>query len=143
MRLIDHPEMTRAGEVLCTTLGVPGFHGLEFILEEESNFAHLIEPNARCAQPGSCASLRKPDTLGEFGLDPIVQLAAWWRWSEGAKSGSSWRVSGAALGAATARRSLLRRCMSNSAVERKREPVAVGMTFVGSEGGWRAVRSVS
>lgn len=35
VRLIDHTEMTRAGEVLCTT---SGFHDLDFILEEESHF---------------------------------------------------------------------------------------------------------
>jgi hypothetical protein len=52
VRLIDHPEMTRAGELLCAALGLSGFHGLDFILEQESNRAQLIELNARCTRLG-------------------------------------------------------------------------------------------
>jgi hypothetical protein len=51
VRLIDHTEMTHAGEVLCRTLGLSGFHGLDFILDE-GNRAHLIELNARCTRLG-------------------------------------------------------------------------------------------
>jgi hypothetical protein len=67
VRLIDHPEMTRACEVLCTTLGLSGFHGLDFILENRSNCAHLIELNARCTRLGH---LRLP------GQDDLVALLA-------------------------------------------------------------------
>jgi hypothetical protein len=61
VRLIDHPEMTRAGEVLCTTLGLSGFHGLDFILEEGSNCAQLIELNARCTRLGHLRLPRQDD----------------------------------------------------------------------------------
>ena len=62
VRLIDHPEMTRAGEVLCAALGLSGFHGLDFILEQESNRAQLIELNARCTRLGHLR-LRGQDDL--------------------------------------------------------------------------------
>ena len=52
VRLVDHPEMTHAAEVLCTTLGLSGFHGLDFILEQGSNTAQLIEFNPRCTRLG-------------------------------------------------------------------------------------------
>ena len=61
VRLIDHPEMTRAGEVLCSTLGLSGFHGLDFILEEGSNGAWLIELNARCTRLGHLRLPRQDD----------------------------------------------------------------------------------
>jgi len=62
VRLIDHPGMTRAGEVLCAALGLSGFHGLDFILEQESNRAQLIELNARCTRLGHLR-LRGQDDL--------------------------------------------------------------------------------
>jgi hypothetical protein len=62
VRLIDHPEMTRAGEILCAALGLSGFHGLDFILEQESNRAQLIELNARCTRLGHLR-LRGQDDL--------------------------------------------------------------------------------
>ena len=63
VRLIDHPEMTRAGEVLCSTLGLSGFHGLDFILDQESNRAHLIELNARCTRLGHLRLPRQDDLI--------------------------------------------------------------------------------
>lgn len=61
VRLIDHPEMTRAAEVLCTTLGLSGFHGLDFILEEGSNCAQFLELNARCTRLGHLRLPRQDD----------------------------------------------------------------------------------
>lgn len=61
VRLIDHPEMTRAGELLCATLGLSGFHGLDFVLEEGSNCAQLIELNARCTRLGHLRLPRQDD----------------------------------------------------------------------------------
>ena len=61
VRLIDHPEMAHAGEVLCTTLGLSGFHGLDFILEQGSNRAQLIELNARCTRLGHLRLPRQDD----------------------------------------------------------------------------------
>lgn len=65
VRLIDHPEMTHACEVLCTALGLSGFHGLDFILEEGSNCAQLLELNARCTRLGH---LRLPKQDDLFAL---------------------------------------------------------------------------
>jgi hypothetical protein len=61
VRLIDHPEMTHAGEVLCSTLGLSGFHGLDFILEQGSNRAQLLELNARCTRLGHLRLPRQED----------------------------------------------------------------------------------
>lgn len=62
VRFIDHAEMTYASEALCSTLGLSGFHGLDFILDQESNGAHLIELNARCTRLGHLR-LPKQDDL--------------------------------------------------------------------------------
>jgi len=64
VRLIDHPEMTHACEVLCTTLGLSGFHGLDFILEQGSNRAQLLELNARCTRLGHLRLPRQDDLVG-------------------------------------------------------------------------------
>ena len=61
VRLIDHPEMTHAAEVLCSLLGLSGFHGLDFILEPESNHAQLIELNPRCTRLGHLRLPRQDD----------------------------------------------------------------------------------
>jgi hypothetical protein len=47
VRTIEHAEMARAGERVFRRLGISGFCGLDFILEEETGDAHLIEMNAR------------------------------------------------------------------------------------------------
>jgi hypothetical protein len=50
VRLIDHPEMAEAGEKIVRHLGLSGFFGFDFILEEQNQCAWLIEMNARATQ---------------------------------------------------------------------------------------------
>jgi len=48
VRLIDNPAMTRAAERIAEKLQLSGFFGLDFIIENESGAAYLIEMNPRC-----------------------------------------------------------------------------------------------
>lgn len=52
VRIIRHPEIERFARALVSRLGLSGFHGLDFILEEGSGAPYLIELNARCTQLG-------------------------------------------------------------------------------------------
>ena len=52
MRLIDNTEMARAAEKICRRLNLSGFHGFDFIVEEGTGHAHLIEMNPRTTQVG-------------------------------------------------------------------------------------------
>ncbi|MGH7104917.1 MAG: ATP-grasp domain-containing protein [Acetobacteraceae bacterium] len=52
VRLIDNEEMARSAARLTEALGLSGFHGLDYILEEGTAAAYLIELNARCTQLG-------------------------------------------------------------------------------------------
>ena len=51
VHLIQNEEMRRAAEVIASRLGISGFFGLDFILEEGTEQAFLIEMNARLAPP--------------------------------------------------------------------------------------------
>jgi hypothetical protein len=64
VRLVDNPEMRHAAEVLCSTLGLSGFHGLDFILEQGTNRAHLLELNARCTRLGHLRLPTQDDLAG-------------------------------------------------------------------------------
>jgi biotin carboxylase len=50
IRLIEHPEMSWSAEKLVKRLGLSGFYGFDFILEEQYNRPTLIEMNARATQ---------------------------------------------------------------------------------------------
>lgn len=56
VRTIDHPEIAHTSEMLIRQLGLSGFYGLDFILEDGTGDAHLIEMNAR-ATPTSHLAL--------------------------------------------------------------------------------------
>jgi hypothetical protein len=47
VRTIDHPEIAHTSKQLIRQLGLSGFYGLDFILEDGTGYAHLIEMNAR------------------------------------------------------------------------------------------------
>jgi hypothetical protein len=47
VRVIDHPEMIEAGVKLVRRLGLSGFCGFDFLVENRTCAAHLIEMNAR------------------------------------------------------------------------------------------------
>lgn len=64
---ISNPEMTRAGQKLIGALGASGFCGLDFVLEDGTGHAHLIEMNPR-ATPITHLALTG-------GRDPVSALA--------------------------------------------------------------------
>jgi len=52
VQLIEHAECSHAARLLAAHLGMSGFFGLDFILDERTDTAHLIEMNPRCTQLG-------------------------------------------------------------------------------------------
>jgi len=48
VRVVNNPEMMLAGERIANRLGVSGFFGLDFMIEDKSGAAYLIEMNPRC-----------------------------------------------------------------------------------------------
>lgn len=64
VRLIRNEEMVRNAERLTETLGLSGFHGLDYILEEGSGTPFLIELNARCTQLGHLVLPEQGDLAG-------------------------------------------------------------------------------
>jgi ATP-grasp domain len=48
VRVVDNREMTTAAERIAHRLGLSGFYGLDFMIEEGSGQAYLIEMNPRC-----------------------------------------------------------------------------------------------
>lgn len=64
VRLVRNEEMTRNAERLTAKLGLSGFHGLDYILEEQSGTPFLIELNARCTQLGHLLLRDQGDLAG-------------------------------------------------------------------------------
>jgi len=55
LRLIENAEMSAAAEKLVRRLGLSGIHGFDFMIEEHTRNAHLIEINPRATQVGHLA----------------------------------------------------------------------------------------
>jgi carbamoylphosphate synthase large subunit len=68
IRLVDNAEMLTAAEKIAGRLGLSGLYGLDFILEEGTGAAYLLEMNARATQTCHLA-------LGP-GRDPVSALVA-------------------------------------------------------------------
>jgi predicted ATP-grasp superfamily ATP-dependent carboligase len=68
MRVISHPDMCSAAERICRRLELSGFCGFDFVLEDQTGHAHLIEMNSRPTQVGHL-------TLGP-GRDLVAALCA-------------------------------------------------------------------
>lgn len=66
--IVDNPAMVEAAELLARHLELTGFFGLDFMIEEQTGQAYLIEMNPRCTPLSHLA-------LGE-GRDPVAALAA-------------------------------------------------------------------
>lgn len=64
VRLIQNEEMACVSAQLVAGLGLSGFHGLDFILEEGTNVPYLIEVNARCTQLGHLVLPEQGDLAG-------------------------------------------------------------------------------
>lgn len=52
VRVIKHGEIENAVRVLARKLNLSGFHGLDFVLEQDTNAAYLVELNPRATQLG-------------------------------------------------------------------------------------------
>jgi hypothetical protein len=52
VRLVMNEEIERAARLLAQRLKLNGFHGLDFVLEQTTGAAYLIELNPRCTQLG-------------------------------------------------------------------------------------------
>lgn len=52
IRVIEHAEMARAVEIMVSRLKLSGIHGFDFMLEEKTGNAYLIEINPRSTQVG-------------------------------------------------------------------------------------------
>jgi hypothetical protein len=75
VRLIQNPEIERASRKLARRFMLNGFHGLDFVLEEATGAAYLIELNPRCTQLGHLRLPDQGDLAGRFiarvkGVDP-------------------------------------------------------------------------
>lgn len=64
VRLMRHEEITRTAEVLVRGLGLSGFHGLDFILDQVAGTPFLIELNPRCTQLGHLVLPGQGDLAG-------------------------------------------------------------------------------
>jgi len=50
VRIVHNPQMILSAERIACRLGLSGFFGLDFMIEDGSNTAYLIEMNPRCTQ---------------------------------------------------------------------------------------------
>jgi ATP-grasp domain len=64
VKLIHHPEITEAAYRLAKRLQLSGFYGVDFILEEETKAAYLLELNPRCTQLGHLPIDAQGDLVG-------------------------------------------------------------------------------
>ena len=64
VRLINRPEITRAGQVLAEALQLSGFFGLDFVLDARSGEPFLIELNPRATKLGHLAVAGQTDLAG-------------------------------------------------------------------------------
>jgi hypothetical protein len=63
VRILRNEEIARVASVLAERLGLTGYYGLDFILDETGS-AHLIEMNPRCTQLGHLALSPQGDLAG-------------------------------------------------------------------------------
>ncbi len=68
-KLIDNREMRLAAEKVARSLNLSGFNGLDFMLEDGSNKAYLIEMNPRCTQLGHVPIDGQGDLARFLGTD--------------------------------------------------------------------------
>ena len=66
VRIIDGRQMLDAAETLVNRLKLSGFHGFDFMLEEKSGMAYLIELNPRCAMPCHLRLGKGRDLIGSL-----------------------------------------------------------------------------
>ena len=75
VRIVEGGQMLRAAEALAARLGLSGFHGLDFMLEEKTGRAYLIELNPRCAMPCHLNAGEGRDLIGSLAAELTVESA--------------------------------------------------------------------
>jgi len=66
VRMIDNDEIKTCAERIAQRLELSGFHGLDFMIEDETGHAYLIELNPRCTQLGHLQTALQGDLVGVF-----------------------------------------------------------------------------
>ena len=66
VRQIENDEVRTAAELIAQRLQLSGFHGLDFMIENETGDAYLIELNPRCTQLGHLQTATQGDLVGVF-----------------------------------------------------------------------------
>ena len=64
VRLIQNKEMEQAAQLLAKKFMLSGFHGLDFVLDQKTGRAYLIEINPRCTQLGHLRLANRGDLAG-------------------------------------------------------------------------------
>jgi hypothetical protein len=64
VRIVRNAEIERAARLLAKDLKLSGFHGLDFMLEDATGAAYLIELNPRCTQLGHLIVAGQGDLAG-------------------------------------------------------------------------------
>jgi formate-dependent phosphoribosylglycinamide formyltransferase (GAR transformylase) len=64
VRVVDNPQMLLCAERLAHRLGLSGFFGLDFMIENATETIYLIEMNPRCTQLSHIQLGRKRDLIG-------------------------------------------------------------------------------
>jgi ATP-grasp domain-containing protein len=64
VRLMQNEEMERAAQLLARQFMLSGFHGLDFVLDQKTDAAYLIEINPRCTQLGHLRLANQGDLAG-------------------------------------------------------------------------------
>lgn len=64
IRLLDSPRMVSAAERLVARLGLTGFCGLDFVIDDATSIPYLIEMNPRCTQLGHLSLPGQGDLAG-------------------------------------------------------------------------------
>jgi ATP-grasp domain len=64
VRVVENKQIERAAALLAERLGLTGFFGLDFMLEDETDACYLIEMNPRCTQLGHLSLGKQGDLAG-------------------------------------------------------------------------------
>jgi ATP-grasp domain len=65
-RPIESEEIRVCAEKIAQRLQLSGFHGLDFMIEDATGYAYLIELNPRCTQLGHLQTVMHGDLVGAF-----------------------------------------------------------------------------
>jgi hypothetical protein len=81
VRVLKHDEIENAVRLLARKLNLSGFHGLDFVLEQDTKNAYLVELNPRATQLGHLSLSADGDLVGVLAArlknePPPNQLAA-------------------------------------------------------------------